>query len=899
MKRKSIMTLLVLSNLIISGCNNSESSFSSESSESSISNIIDSSSSSVDNTPVFGEDGWDEDRLNYVNPNPTLKTVATEDAQWFDYSNGSAEEKTIIVGELEKYLLNNHLTGLPLCSDGGYIKYSDRVVLPTATKKDCNGNDIVINGTTRHEHIYGYGFGEISEGKLQGELTGDVEFPSYYHKYEEKDPLSLNESIHNYWDNPLTAYVTNVFFNTRLSANKMTYEWFPSLASEENKLSNGTYRPLPLKVLDDGSKSIIYNPSKNEEFSNYRIYVRTGEGVLYNTLSTKEEIKEYKGRQVQLEDYITPYKEIHNQSNNIIRGSNNLSGMASIKGMEEYYYATSEGYNQEAWDNVGLKPGEDSKGTYIDFELRVKCTPFYAMYYLSNIIYTPIPKSFVDLVGGYANLFSFVNDTYTPVDTTLSVGPYCVEQWNKNESIVFKKNELIADEINGGNHRYQIPGIHVAIYEQAANDQNFGYNLFKNGLIDSAGIPLENSQEEANAKGTQTTSSGSITSLSINSCDQQMWEYLFGENGTIKKTNKEDYWDVKPAMSNDNFLKGIHLSINRKEFAEKRGVTPSIDLFGDACSVDFESFTPYNKTQVHKDALLSYYGSKKLIDSYGYDFDLAVNYFNKAATELLQTGAYKEGDVIEIEICWQAQSQANERGKEIEQYIEKAFNDERVCNNKLSLNINTTFTQVWSDVYYEKTMCGQFDISLAGYPGSSNFNIAHYMEAFKSDNSSGFTLSWGEDTNSTETLIDYDGKKFTYDALWRALDFGTLVEPNGKNATLYDATIVSNTLNEDDSRTIVINYDFSSIEGVIDIDIEKLELWWYDSDNISRFDYKEIDYVDDGNGTITITINKDTASTWLGDISIDLILLIKYNQEKTCWRNYIYLESEFNISENE
>ena len=59
MKRKSITFILVLSNLIVSGCNNSKSSFSCESTESNFSNIIDSSSSNVDNTPIFGEDGWD------------------------------------------------------------------------------------------------------------------------------------------------------------------------------------------------------------------------------------------------------------------------------------------------------------------------------------------------------------------------------------------------------------------------------------------------------------------------------------------------------------------------------------------------------------------------------------------------------------------------------------------------------------------------------------------------------------------------------------------------------------------------------------------------------------------------------------------------------------------------
>ena len=131
MKRKSIIFILVLSNLIVSGCNNSKSSFSCESTESNFSNIIDSSSSNVDNTPIFGEDGWDEDRLNYVNPNPTLQDI-NDDCNFFDYSDVSCDEVAKITGKLENYLMENNMLGISLMNTYvDFVKISDRISLST------------------------------------------------------------------------------------------------------------------------------------------------------------------------------------------------------------------------------------------------------------------------------------------------------------------------------------------------------------------------------------------------------------------------------------------------------------------------------------------------------------------------------------------------------------------------------------------------------------------------------------------------------------------------------------------------------------------------------------------------------------------------------------------------
>ena len=113
--------------------------------------------------------------------------------------------------------------------------------------------------------------------------------------------------------------------------------------------------------------------------------------------------------------------------------------------------------------------------------------------------------------------------------------------------------------------------------------------------------------------------------------------------------------------------------------------------------------------------------------------------------------------------------------------LEEVFNDEAVCGGKVKLEVENVAVAVWSDVYYKKMMVGQFDIGFGGISGNT-LNPLNFMEVLKSDNSSGFTLNWGPNTNNPATLIEHNGKQYTYDALWQAADTGALIAEDGSNA---------------------------------------------------------------------------------------------------------------------
>ena len=251
-------------------------------------------------------------------------------------------------------------------------------------------------------------------------------------------------------------------------------------------------------------------------------------------------------------------------------------------------------------------------------------------------------------------------------------------------------------------------------------------------------------------------------------------------------------------MSNDNFIKGLNFAINRKELATTLGATPSANYFGSSYLSDPENGVSYNSTEEHKNAIAAMMDNT---DGYGYSLSLAQQYFKAAADELIQAGSYAAGDTIEIEICWQSQTNVDNSGKYIEKYLEDAFN---TCGSDLTLDIIHYVPAVWSDAYYAKMMVGQFDIGLGSISGNT-LNPLNFFEVLKSDNSSGFTLNWGTDTSKIDGTIVYDGRTWSFDSLWTAAEMGALVDPDGNLIKTYDVNMLSVTANDDGSRTIKLN----------------------------------------------------------------------------------------------
>ena len=706
----------------------------------------------------------------------------------YNYSGGTStaelNKRAEILGKLEKYAMDSHLTGITLFDNGGYVKYANRVEIPTASQ----------------EYIEGYGFGILTEGELDGNLPGTDEFaqkyPSYYHSAIGQDSLKINQySATGSQVSDLAGYITSSYWGTRLDQSDTSkYEWFPLLATDSVR------KPI---VAENGAISYADTASKNSEpipmepanatglYRKWRVYVKTS-GLNYTTQSSV--LSAYNGRAVTIDDYEFIYQLLFTQSNNIIRGTEMANDTSyGIKGAKRYYNATKSMTDkdeiQNKWNEfkssgkLGIATGNDVNGDYLDIELINAIDSFTAMYTLSSQLVSPLPRDFFvnGVIGSTMKdsiaKYGLFNDGNI-IDYTLCLGAYTLQSWAKNQEIVFKRNDNWFEYTGPNSLRYKIPGVYYRVID-TSTDTEKNWKQFEAGNLDSAGVPSSKVESQIGQEGVRATKGDATFKLNVNSCTQEQWNELFGPDG---KWPADGDWTIKPWMSNHDFLDGLFYSIDREAFAKKRGVTPSVNYFSDAYQMrNAEGGSSYNKTQAHLDAVKGY------SENYGYNLDKAIDCFRNAVKQLSQEGklvlgSSKENPTkINIHIRWMYTTDIKEYGEDIKSYFEKAFNNDAVCGGRVKLEVLQDAVTNWEDVYNVWMMQGRFDLGFGAISGNT-YNPLNFMEVLKSDNSSSFTLNWGNDTSKVDEKnpIVYDGKKWSFDALWEVADHGGIVEEGEK-----------------------------------------------------------------------------------------------------------------------
>ena len=770
----------------------------------------------------------------------------------FSFVGLSGAEKTEILGLLEAYAVRNGITGISLFENGGYVMYSDRVVLGT------------------ENYIPGYGFGTLAEGSITADLANEENpaWKRYYHSINASDPGTANylddqgSEVSDFY-----GYFGASYFTTFMNSTKDGYDWVPELAKEKPVALDPDYATTGMS-------------------KKWRFEVKTGaDGLKYTTNSTKEDRASYNNRPVELEDYLTPFKLLLTKKNDYFRGSEmaGQKGAGAIKGAKAYYDGSADGYNAELWADVGLKVYEEAGKTYFEYEYNVPTDDFYSMYYIASSLYMPVPQSFLDLVTVENYLGYNADKTYTPVDNSLSLGAYALETWNAGQEVVYKKNPnyVFADT------KYSTPGVHVNILTAAADDPEAGIKEFLAGNTDSSGIPQTKLAEYKNDPRTRHTTGDSNFKLNVNATDAETWEYLFGENGVVTQTPKAQYWEVEPALGNNHFVKALSLAINRVEFADARGSIASVDYLSSNYMSDPVNGISYSTTQAHKAAVA---GLLDQTDGCGYNLELAREYFKVALAELEASGEYTRGTaenpkVIELEIAWQYPQHETNYHKEIEQYLETAFNDLSVSNGAYQLDVKFWVGESWSDVYYNKMMLGQFDLGFGSISGNS-LNPLDFLSVLSSDQalSGGFTLNWGTDTNNVEAdILVYNGMRWSFDALWQAAN-GQAIVVGGENTPAHVVELASHEENTDGTWTSVINVELASTD-LVSFEVTDLVVFW--ADYTSSADYFEESLMwtaedvlsgnvvvsevsEEGVITITITSSAEIAAKYAGNMGFDV-----------------------------
>jgi|GEM_PF-1767260 hypothetical protein len=699
---------------------------------------------------------------------------------YYNYAGETWDTKNEILGVLEKYAQDTYLTGIPLAGDGQYIMYNDRV------QKGVEN------------YIKGYGFGILQYGSLTADLSGETNsaYKRYLHNYQSEDPHTINEYDAN--SSTITDMSDNIkssYFGTRLNAAKTETETYPVLSK------------------DDDWTALDASSDASPKATKFKLHVKTGaDGLKYSTCSTK--YAAYNGREVKLEDYLTPIKLLYTQKFNLYRGAEQISSTYArpIVGAADYWNASANGINDAAFEKVGVKTGTDEKGDFIEFTFATKLTVSDARENIGGSLFQPIPMEFVDAIGGVNKYGAFSEDgTLTPVDTTLSLSPYTLEYWEKDKLVTYKRNpDWIEKSSDTG--MYNISGIHTDILTAAKTDTEAAFKEFLANKLDSCSIPGTYLKQYQNDPRTAAIPETTTWKVNVNATNDELWEELFGENGTITKTPKDKYWKTKPIMSNTHFLDGLYYSINRSEFADSQNMTPSQNYLSKAYyfTDDNGGKHYYYETNAHNNALIDRYPS-----SFGYNLDAAKLMFKLAIQEEVEAGHYAYGTtanptVISVSAKWMSQNTLKTMGQPITKYMVDAFNS---VDPRIQLNIDNTVAGASSDDMYDALEYGQFDLGMGAITGMQAWPL-DFFQVLCSDNRSGFCLNWGPDTSVDDGKIFYDGKTWSFNALWEAGTSG-VAAVKGEVGFAYATNNATKVLNESaKSVTYTMFYTAIAAQGV-------------------------------------------------------------------------------------
>ncbi|MCR5490755.1 MAG: hypothetical protein K6F32_01325 [Bacilli bacterium] len=716
----------------------------------------------------------------------------------FDYTEADYEEKLDILAALENYALRNHLAGIPLYDDSSYQRFSDRITLPT----------------TKYITNYGFGVGEATidaDGKMNDAVISESksEWKSYFHGY-----TSTDSGTFNYWNSTGAdvadrySMVAATYYEVEMNDTKTDYQWTAGLAKQAEPIQLkrvGTGADATLEVETDSSvKTSLY----------WRVPLKTGDdGIVYNVADTSKWATKYRGRKVELEDYITPYKAMFD--NRLARATGFGDDASGFKGVLDYIYGGKD------WSSVGIQLNE-AEGA-IDFTFNTAKTMKAARTSLGSSLASPVPQEFLDDIGGVGNYGKHgdaVNgDHTTGLDNIISCGVYIPEYWETDKRLVFKKNDLYYDK-----DRYHFDGVTEDVFAGASAD-TAAYQAFLNNQLDEVTIPVKYVKDDHNKPKVYHTQGSTILKLNINSTTEDEWEYYFGTEGTVYKHTKTEYYPVKPLMSNEFFLDGVYYSIDRAQLAEISGKNHALGYLSDAYTQDPDGEEMYRNTAQGKSVLQDIIDQS---DEYGHNDSIAQDAFKMALRKGWDEGYIECGEEYEVTCLWRYQDTINNLGDYIKGYVEDNFN---AAAKSLGFE-GTTLTWINKVAGTQYTDCytkmdhGEFDFAEGAISGNV-LNPLNFMNTVCTNElAQGFCLNWGHPTEKVfaDDPIVYNDMAWSYDALFKAATSTAVVvegvnEEIARNARLEPAenggislVVDYPEIMDDDGHLLI---EFSASEGGI------------------------------------------------------------------------------------
>lgn len=816
MKHKAIVFALLAASFALAGCNKTGS----------------SSNTNTGGNNTGGSGGDVPSSKPYV---PAADTGVLANGR-FDYSQDSWQHRAEALYSLEKYALDNFTAGIPLYDDASYEQFSDRVTLPS----------------TNYLTNYGFGtaYGTIDpDGTMyNGTISESVpEWRSYFHGYTTVDSGTFNGWNSSGSDvSDRMSMIASSYFGVKANSTNTDYSWEGSLSVTDEPI-----------MLDSWGGDPVPNPTEDQTSQYWRVKVHYGEGYTYSVAPTSR-YQQFNGREIALEDYLTPFKAM--LDGRLLRFTDLVTDASGFQGAMEYVYST----NKPEWEDSGVMIQINEEEGAIEFGFITPQSTSFARTSLSSMFYSPIPEEFITTIGGGdfvkgASAYGTRSGTGTEdcFDNILVLGPYIPVYWEDQVKIVYDANDTY----------YEADDYHYEGYSEVmftgSNADELAYEAFMRNELDEVTIPVDYLQAHRNDPNVLRTEGSTIIKLNINSTTREQWMYYFGPDGTIYPSdNPDDYWAVKPIMSNKNFLNGFYFAMNRQELADMSGKNPAVGYLSNAYMIDPSGRQSFRESIYGQSVVWERQVSAGNAECYSPA--LAQDYFDLAGRELVEAGYYQPGQTITIRGIFRYQSTIDNLGAYIKSYVEDAFNIAN-ANNGTNLKIVLDL-KVGGNTYNETYTLmdhGQFDFAEGAVSGVV-LNPLDFMNTCSSTKSinQGFCLNWGMPTNTIDeesgAYCVFDGLRWSYDALWSATQGFTMVEngitsviadnqeirDDGENVTFY-ATYPANAT--DELGNLIVEFEPSGIAM----------LFGATASPDSGFYLNEYDWQVSLNGYMTLSVSKE------------------------------------------
>lgn len=379
--------------------------------------------------------------------------------------------------------------------------------------------------------------------------------------------------------------------------------------------SSPLYRQVPT---EDGTAAIYVGDLADGE-----PYLTDEAGYVWN-IKIREDAKWSNGDPINADTFIYSYKMLLDPK--LVNSMANFaySNYITIKNAEAYYKQLQEGNSAVAWDDVGIKKIDEYT---LEFTTTQRSTASDVMRHFSDRSMFPV---YEPLYEAGMNADRTATTYGTTLDEWMGCGPYILETWTNGAIHVYVKDPThwMADY-------FKIDRVEIRI----TSDNNAKIQMWENGELDTLGLDA--------------------TTLAIYKDDPRVYSYL---DISITHIEINSVNTDNPILGTQAFRSALYYAVDRETLASLVGGVPMGVYVNAQAGAYPELGITYRETARAKELEP---------ENYGYNPELALEYFNQAMTEI---GESK----VSVELLYNEASSGQKLMSEyLEQSLPKVFGEDR------------------------------------------------------------------------------------------------------------------------------------------------------------------------------------------------------------------------------